>query len=60
MEQKQLTPQQAFEVLYQATGALTLNRQDGQVLDASLRVLAQLVPQEDAAPADEAPEKKGK
>ncbi|MCX2474072.1 hypothetical protein OQZ33_07000 [Pedobacter sp. MC2016-05] len=50
MEQKQLTPQQAFEVLYSLTGTLTLNRHDGQVLDNSLRVLAQLLPQEEIAP----------
>lgn len=50
MEEKQLTPMQAFDVVYRATGALQLNRADSQVLDASLRVLAQLLPKEEVAP----------
>ena len=47
MENNQLTPQQAFEVIYRLTGNLTLNRADGQVLDLSLRTIAQLLPKEE-------------
>jgi len=57
MEQKQLTHQEAFGVIYQMTGQLALNRADAQVLDNSLRVLATLLPQEEVA-AEEV--KKGK
>ena len=46
MEEKQLTPAAAFDIVYRATGALQLNRADSQLLDAALRVLASLVPQE--------------
>lgn len=53
MEQNQLTPVQAFKIIYEATGALQLNRQDSQVLDAALRSVAQLLPQDDAQVADE-------
>ena len=45
MEEK-LTPAQAFEVVYRATGSLQLNRADMQLLDNSLRVLSQLLPHE--------------
>jgi len=44
MENKQIEPKQAFEVIYQMTGTLTLNRQDGALLDGALRSLAQLLP----------------
>jgi hypothetical protein len=44
---QQLLPQQAFEVIYRLTGNLTLNRQDGQLLDLSLRTIAQLLPKEE-------------
>ena len=43
MENKELAPAQAFEVVYQATGALQLNRQDSIILNQSLAVLANLV-----------------
>lgn len=56
MEEKQLTPAAAFEIVYRATGALQLNRADSQILEASLRVLASLIPNE-AADTKE-PEKK--
>lgn len=46
MEQTQLTPAQAFEILYQMTGTLQLNRKDATLLDGSLRALAQLLPVE--------------
>lgn len=44
MENQQLTPAAAFEIVYRATGALQLNRADSQILEASLRVLASLIP----------------
>lgn len=44
MEEQQLTPETAFEIVYNATGALQLNRADAKVLDASLRILAGLIP----------------
>ncbi|WP_157262852.1 hypothetical protein [Pedobacter steynii] len=44
MEEQQLTPKTAFEIVYNATGALQLNRTDARVLDAALRVLAGLIP----------------
>lgn len=47
MENKQLTPSEAFSVVFQATGALQLNRADSSVLDNSLRVLAGLIPVEE-------------
>ncbi len=47
MENKQLTPKEAFSVVFQATGALQLNRADATVLDNSLRVLAGLLPVEE-------------
>jgi len=43
MENKQIEPKQAFEILYQMTGTLQLNRQDAAILDSSLRALAQLL-----------------
>jgi hypothetical protein len=46
MEEKQLTPAAAFEIVYRATGALQLNRADNQILEASLRILASLIPSE--------------
>lgn len=47
MEEKQeLTPVAAFEIIYRATGALQLNRADSQLLEASLRLLAGLLPRE--------------
>jgi len=46
MEEKQLTPAAAFEIVYRATGALQLNRADSQLLEAALRTLATLIPQE--------------
>ena len=46
MENQQLTPTAAFEIVYRATGALQLNRADNQLLEASLRVLASLIPNE--------------
>jgi hypothetical protein len=46
MEEKQLTPAAAFEIVYRATGSLQLNRADNQLLEASLRVLASLIPSE--------------
>lgn len=46
MEEKQLTPAAAFEIVYRATAALQLNRADSQLLEASLRVLASLIPNE--------------
>lgn len=50
MEEKKLTPAAAFEIVYRATGALQLNRADSQLLEASLRVLASLIPNEAAIP----------
>lgn len=46
MENQQLTPPAAFEIVYRATGALQLNRADNQLLEASLRVLASSIPNE--------------
>ncbi|WP_316736254.1 hypothetical protein [Pedobacter aquatilis] len=43
MENKELTPPQAFEVIYQLTGGLQLNRADSDVLNRALGTLAQLV-----------------
>jgi len=45
MEKQNLTPETAFEVVYNATGTLQLNRADSQLLEASLRILAGLIPQ---------------
>lgn len=45
-KQPQLTPALAFEIIYKATGTLQLNRADGQLLDASLRLMASLLPNE--------------
>ena len=42
-QQNNITAPQAFEVLYQMTGQLQLNRKDSEVLNSSLRVLAALV-----------------
>lgn len=46
MENKQLEPKQAFQIIYEMTGTLQLNRQDAAILDSSLRALAQLLPVE--------------
>ncbi|WP_158798104.1 hypothetical protein [Pedobacter sp. L105] len=43
MEQKELTPQQALQVIYHATGELLLNRLDGQALDRALQVLVNFI-----------------
>lgn len=43
MEQKNITPIQAFEIIFQMTGQLQLNRADASVLDSALRTLAPLV-----------------
>lgn len=48
MENKQIEPKQAFEILYQMTGTLQLNRQDAAILDGALRSIAQLLPVEQA------------
>ncbi len=45
-KQPQLTPATAFEIIYRATGTLQLNRADGQLLEASLRLIASLLPRE--------------
>lgn len=50
MDEQKLTPKQAFEIIYKATGALQLNRADNQVLEASLRILASCLPK-DAEPS---------
>ena len=47
MESKQLAPLEAFNVVFQATGALQLNRADSSVLDSALRTLAGLIPVEE-------------
>lgn len=47
MENKQIEPTKAFEIIFQMTGQLTLNREQHAILDASLRSLAQLIPQEE-------------
>lgn len=47
MDNTQITPQQAFEVIFQMTGTLQLNRKDATLLDGSLRALAVLIPQEE-------------
>lgn len=46
MENKQLDLKSAFQIIDEMTGTLTLNRQDGALLDSSLRALAQLLPVE--------------
>ncbi|GAA3971235.1 hypothetical protein GCM10022246_24660 [Pedobacter ginsengiterrae] len=46
MEEKQLTPAAAFDIIYRATGALQLNRADSQLLEAALRTIASIIPQE--------------
>lgn len=54
MEEKQeLTPVAAFEVIYRATATLQLNRADNQLMEASLRVLAGLLPRETEVPVAE-------
>lgn len=52
-EKKELTAVAAFEIIYRATGALQLNRADNQLLEASLRLIAGLLPREDEAPVAE-------
>lgn len=47
-KQPQLTPAIAFEIIYKATGTLQLNRADGQLLDAALRLIASLLPQQES------------
>lgn len=47
MENKELEPKQAFEVIYQMTGQLQLNRKDAALLDSSLRALATMLPKEE-------------
>ncbi|WP_162799906.1 hypothetical protein [Pedobacter jeongneungensis] len=47
MDEKKLTPAQAFDIIYQATAALPLNRADSRLLDYAFRVLAQLLPNEE-------------
>lgn len=47
MENKNITTAQAFEVVYQLTGQLQLNRVDSEVLNRALGTLAQLVQQQD-------------
>jgi len=51
-EKEQLTPAAAFEIIYRATGALQLNRADSQLLENSLRLIASLLPRENAEPAN--------
>jgi hypothetical protein len=58
MEEKQLTPAAAFEIVYRATGTLQLNRADSQLLEASLRVLASLIPNEVPTATKNEPAKK--
>jgi hypothetical protein len=48
MDNTQLTPAHAFEVIFQMTGTLQLNRKDSQILDSSLRTLAGLIPKEES------------
>lgn len=54
MENKQLSPVQAFEVVFTLTGQLTLNRENHAVLDGALRTLAGLIPTEEKEPIVEA------
>lgn len=51
-QQNNITAPQAFEIIFQVTGQLQLNRKDSEVLNNSLRVLAALVA------AQEQPEQK--
>lgn len=52
MENNQLTPNQALEVIFKLTGQLQLNREQHTLLDASIRTIALLVPQEEGEQND--------
>jgi hypothetical protein len=47
MEPKELTPMQALNIVFAATGDLKLNRQDMQVLDKAIQTLSTLIPKEE-------------
>jgi len=46
MENKEMTAEQALQIIFTATGDLQLKRNDAQVLDKAIQVLAQLLPKE--------------
>lgn len=44
MENNNITPVQALELLYKVTGTIQLNRQDHQMVENAIQVLAGLLP----------------
>ena len=46
MEKQQLTPQNAFQIIFEMTGTLQLNRKDSHLLNEALKQIASLLPQE--------------
>jgi hypothetical protein len=44
MENKELTPAQALELIYKVTGSLQLSRPDHQTIEQALHTLAALLP----------------
>ena len=46
MENKEITPEQALNVLDKVTGTITASRADHQLIIQSLQVLAGLIPQQ--------------
>lgn len=46
MENQQLTPQQAIEILFKVTGEIALKRADSEMVMQALQVLNGLVPQD--------------
>lgn len=47
MEQNNITPQQALELIYKVTGSIQLNRTDHQMVEKAIKVLAGLLPVEE-------------
>jgi hypothetical protein len=47
MEQKELTPSQALNLIYQVLGEIALKRTDAQQVDKAIAVLATLLPKEE-------------
>lgn len=47
MEQKQLEPKQAIQIIYNALGQLALKREDHMLIEAAIKVMANLLPKEE-------------
>ena len=46
IEQNNITPAQALELIYKVTGSIQLARQDHQMVEKAIQVLAGLLPAE--------------